>query len=77
MKRFEPFFEQKRSDIRKQRQEIQLILSKGSATVSDIAGKSELEKDLIVWNLMALLKWGKVEIAGEENHELVYRLKEA
>lgn len=76
MKRFAPFFEQKRSDIRKQRQEIQLILSKGPDTVTGIASKTEMEKDLIVWNLMGLLKWGKVEIVNEVEHELVYALKE-
>jgi len=25
---------------------------------------------------MGLLKWGKVEVVGEEHHELIYRLKE-
>ncbi len=76
MRRFAPFFEQKRSDIRKQRQEIQLVLSKGRDTVSGIAVKTDMEKDLIVWNLIGLLKWGKVEVVDEVDHELVYALKE-
>ena len=76
MKRFAPFFEQKRSEIRKQRQTIQLLLAKGPATVTQLAEKTEYEKDLLVWNLMGLLKWGKVEVVGEEHHELLYGLKE-
>ncbi len=62
--------------IRNQRQTIQLILAKGPATVSTLAKKTEFPKDLLVWNLMGLLKWGKVAVVGEENHELVYGLKE-
>jgi predicted transcriptional regulator len=76
LNRFAPFFEQKRSEVRKQRQEIQLVLSKGPATVTEIAKRSGLQKNLIVWNLMGLLKWGTIEVTGEENHELVYSLKE-
>ncbi|OLS21755.1 MAG: hypothetical protein ThorAB25_26510, partial [Candidatus Thorarchaeota archaeon AB_25] len=33
-------------------------------------------KDLVVWNLMGMLRWGEVEVAGEEEHEMVYKLKE-
>ena len=76
MKRFDTFFEQKRSEVRKQRQEIQLVLAKKPATITEIAKKSGLPKGLIVWNIMGLLKWGTVEVTGEENHELVYTLKE-
>ncbi|MDF1539849.1 MAG: hypothetical protein P1Q69_13195 [Candidatus Thorarchaeota archaeon] len=76
MKHFAPFFEQKRSEIRKQRQGIQLTLKDGPASVTQIAKKTDFEKDLIVWNLIGLLKWGKIEVVGEENHELVYGLKE-
>lgn len=76
MKRFDTFFEQKRSEVRKQRQEIQLVLAKEPATITEIAKTSGLPKDLIVWNIMGLLKWGTVEVTGEENRELVYTLKE-
>ncbi len=76
VKRFAPFFEQKRSLIRQQRQSIQLMLKDGPATVTQIADRTDLEKDLIVWNLMGLLKWGKVEVVGEKDDELVYGLKE-
>jgi hypothetical protein len=76
MRRFAPFFEQKRSEIRSQRQKIEFVLAKGPSTVKTIADKTELATDLVVWNLMGLLRWGKIEVAGEEEHELIYKLKE-
>ncbi|MFW9908172.1 MAG: hypothetical protein ACFFEF_06320 [Candidatus Thorarchaeota archaeon] len=76
MKRFAPFFEQKQNEVRNQRQIIQLALSEEPASVSRLAEKTGMAKDLIVWNLMGLLKWGKIVIAGEKNNELIYSLKE-
>lgn len=75
-KLFGQFFTQKRGDVRKQRKAIADALQGGPASVSKIADTTNLQKDLVVWNLMGMLRWGEVEVAGEENHEMVYVLKE-
>jgi hypothetical protein len=54
------FFKQKRGAIRKQRAVIQKILDLGPATVTDIAEQTDLAKNLIVWNLIGMLRWGMV-----------------
>jgi len=77
MSAFQRFFSQKRGDVRKQRQAIEESLKAGPSTVTKIAEKTGLAKDLIVWNLVGMLKWGAVEVTGEQDHELVYTLKEA
>ena len=74
---FTNFFSQKRGDIRKQRKAIEEILGEGPSTVSAIAETAGFEKSLVVWNLMGMLRWGKVEVASEEGEELTYVLKEA
>ena len=51
-------------------------LKAGPASVSKITEATKYEKDLVVWNLMGMLRWGEVEVAGEEEHEMVYKLKE-
>jgi hypothetical protein len=76
-KMFTNFFSQKRGDIRKQRKAIEEILTQGPSTVSTIAESSGYDKNLVVWNLMGMLRWGQVEIASEEGDELTYVLKEA
>ena len=73
---FAQYFTQKRGDVRKQRKAIEAFLKKGPAPVSKIAEATAFEKSLVVWNLMGMLRWGEVEVAGEENDEMVYVLKE-
>jgi hypothetical protein len=73
---FGRFFTQKRGDVRKQRKTIEDFLSGGPAPVSKIAEATKFETDLVVWNLMGMLRWGQVEVAGEDNHEMVYKIKE-
>lgn len=77
MSTFLKFFGQKRGDVRKQRQSIEEAMKGGATTVSSISEKTGLAKDLIVWNIVAMLKWGEVEVSGEHEEELVYSLKEA
>jgi hypothetical protein len=77
MSTFVKFFGQKRGDVRKQRQSIQDAIKGGATTVSGISEKTGLAKDLIVWNLVAMLKWGEVDVTAERDEELVYSLKEA
>jgi predicted transcriptional regulator len=76
MSSFAKFFSQKRGQVRGQRKAIEEVLKAGPATVTKISEETEFDKNLVVWNLMGMLRWGAVEIKGEENHELIYSLKE-
>jgi hypothetical protein len=77
MNHFETFFAQKRNEVRKQRSAIKEVLSKSQATITEIADKTQMPKDLILWNLMAMLRWGSVEIIGENNCEYIYSFRES
>ncbi len=77
MKQFSLYFKQKHSNVRQQRKMIKEALSGGANTVTVISQKTGLATELVVWNLLGMLKWGDIEVAGEENHELVYSMKEA
>ena len=48
----------------------------GPATITEIAKATMMEKDYILENLLALMKWNMVEIVGEDNREYVYARKE-
>ena len=76
-KMFTNFFSQKRGDIRKQRTAIQEVLQAGPSTLSKIAETTGFEKNLVLWNLMGMLRWGFVDVSSEEGEELTYVLKEA
>ncbi len=76
-KLFESYFSQKRGDIRKQRKAIEDVLKEGPSTVTVIAEKTQLDKSLVVWNIMGMLRWGAIDVASEEGEELTYKLKEA
>ena len=76
-KMFTNFFSQKRGDVRKQRKAIHEVLEAGPSTVSKISDAVGFEKNLVLWNLMGMLRWGVVDVASEEGEELTYKLKEA
>jgi len=76
MKRFAAFFEQKYSDVLRQRKVIKEALLGGANTVAKISDTTEFAENLVLWNVMGLLKWGVVEVVGHENHEVIYSLKE-
>ncbi|MHA2601840.1 MAG: hypothetical protein AM324_006900 [Candidatus Thorarchaeota archaeon SMTZ1-83] len=76
MTEFPVYFNQNYGDVLAQRNSIIEKLSTGPARVSEIAEKTNLTKQVTMWNLLGLLRWGKVEITGEEHHELVFGLKE-
>ncbi len=73
---FSKFFYQKTGTVRKQRENIEKVLKDGPSTVAAIADSTGYAKDLVLWNLMGMLRWGTVDVAGEEDHELKYVLKE-
>ena len=51
-------------------------LAEGPKTVAAISKATQLESDRALWNLLAMMKWNKVEIAGEEKREYIYAIKE-
>jgi len=73
---FSNYFTQKRGAVRTQREAIEDVLKNGPASISKIAEKTMYSKDLVVWNLMGMLRWGVVETVAEESHEMVFALKE-
>ena len=48
----------------------------GPATITEIAKATKLEKDYILENLIAMIKWNQVEIVGDEKREYIYARKE-
>jgi predicted transcriptional regulator len=76
MTEFTMYFDQNYGDVMTQRKSILQALSDGPVSVSKIAEKTEISKKVAMWNLLSLLRWGDVEIAGEEHHELVFALRE-
>lgn len=76
MTQFGKHFKQNRTISLNQRKEIHRILENGPTTVTGISEMVEFAKPVIVWNLLSMLRWGEVEVTGEEHHELVYGLKE-
>ena len=73
---FETFFYQKAGAVRGQREAIEKILTTGPSTVSAIAESTGYGKDLVLWNILGMMRWGTIEVASEEGHELAYVLKE-
>jgi hypothetical protein len=45
-------------------------------TVSEIAKATKMEKERVLWNILAMMKWNLVEIKGEEKREYIYAIKE-
>jgi len=76
MTEFTMHFDQNYGDVMTQRKSLLQALSDGPVRVSQIAEKAEIPKKVAIWNLLAMLRWGDVEIAGEEHHELVFALRE-
>ncbi len=74
-KYYRVLFNQRQGDVRKQRKAIGDLLSNGPATVSELAPQLESAENIVLWNLIAMVRWGTVEIVEERDDELVYRLK--
>ncbi len=73
---FGKFFNQKHIETRQQRKALANELKKGPMKVSLLSETTHLERQIVMWNLMGMLRWGEVEVSGEEDHELVFALKE-
>ena len=58
------------------RSRIMKEIQDGPATITEIAKATKMEKDYILDNLLALMKWNLVEIVGDENREYIYARKE-
>ncbi|MHA1484966.1 MAG: hypothetical protein ACTSPR_06575 [Candidatus Thorarchaeota archaeon] len=76
MARFSRFFEQNAHETQKQRRSILSALSSGPSTIANLVSKTSIPENLVVWNIMGLLKWGDVEVAGEKNHQILYASRE-
>ncbi|MGY5875559.1 MAG: hypothetical protein RTU30_07420 [Candidatus Thorarchaeota archaeon] len=74
-KYYRVLFNQRPGDVRKQRKAIGELLSSGPATISELAPQLESSENVVLWNLIAMVRWGSVEIVEERDNELVYRLK--
>ena len=75
-KLFTNYFKQPTGVIREERAAIEIILKSEPSTITSIVKITGYAKDLILWNLLAMMKWGVVEIASEEGDELTYKIKE-
>ena len=76
MTQFTRFFEQNSHDTKKQRKRILSALASGPATIANLATKTEIPEGLVVWNILGLMKWGEVEVAGEKSHQIMYGIRE-
>jgi len=56
-----PYFKQNAGDIRDQRAAIEKILNDAPSTISIIAETTGYAKDLVFWNILAMLRWGTVD----------------
>ena len=54
---------------------IMIQLDKSPATVSEIAKATKMEKHKVLSHLLALMKWNRVAIVGEEKQEYLYSRK--
>ncbi len=75
MKHYTDFFYQNRRETEKQRTRILGLLKDEKLSVSQIASKLNLDKPLVLWNLLGMLRWGQVDI-HESEQELIFASKE-
>ena len=76
MRKYDYYFHQKRGTVRKQRETIKKVLSGGPSTISGIHKSTDLPTDLLLWNLIGMIRWGEIDVVGEDEDELIYGLKE-
>ena len=50
-------------------------LENAHSTISQISKATRIDKERVVWNLLAMMKWNRVEIVGQEGAEYLYALK--
>jgi predicted ArsR family transcriptional regulator len=69
---------QRTKEIQERNRERNLIVqemkSHGSLTVEDLSKKVDLEKSKILKHLIAMRQFGKVQVVGERDNQLVYDL---
>ncbi len=71
---FTPMFKQHYSDVRKQRKAIMKALAGNSSSINEMENELSIPKSVILWNLLAMLKWGQVEIVEERDDELIFAI---
>lgn len=50
-------------------------LDDAPATITEISKATKMEKDFILENLLAMMKWNQVAIVGQKNSEYIYSKK--
>ncbi len=60
-----------------ERYSIEQVLRTQPTTITKMSKILKIEKDCILWHLLAMIKWNRVEIVGVEKNEYVYALKES
>jgi len=45
-------------------------------TVSSLAEMTDLDRSIVLYNLLAMLKWNQIEIVGEDHHSYLFTKKE-
>lgn len=75
MSHFIDFFHQNTHETKEQRNKIHELLKDKELSVSEIASNLNIETPLVLWNLLGMLRWGKVDVL-ERDHELIFTIKE-
>jgi predicted ArsR family transcriptional regulator len=53
---------------------VEVMKNKGSSTVEELSKATGIEKSRVLRHLIAMRAFGKVQIAGERDNQLVYSL---
>ncbi len=75
MKHFGDMFYQNKRETEKQRLKIFEVLKGKQLSVSEISSELGLEKPVVLWNLLGMLRWGQVDVL-EGDGELIFVTKE-
>lgn len=71
---------EKTKEMQERTKERNLIIGamkkQGPSTVDSLAMAINIEKSLIVKHLIAMRQFGKIQVVGEKDHQLVYSLPE-
>ncbi len=51
-------------------------LDAGPQTITYLAKKTKFDSDVVLWNLLAMMKWNQIEIVGVDKREYIYGKKD-
>lgn len=71
---------EKTKEMQKRTKERTLIIGKikelGPTTIDELSRATSMEKSILLKHLIAMRQFGKISVAGERDHQLVYGLPE-